>query len=369
MTTSLSDYRPLRGTGLSVAPIALGTMNFGATARGTSEPEAHAILDAFLALGGNFIDTADVYNGGASEKIIGSWLTPQKRARVILATKVFFQGGRDDPNRAGLSRAHVVRTVNESLARLKTDYIDVLQIHNFDAMTSVAEWLRTFADLMAQGKIRHYGLCNVSGWQLQKIVSTAESLGMPTPALVQCQYSLLCRPIEWEVLHCCAANGISFLPWSPLKGGWLTGKFKRETPPDPSTRVGAVSSGAQKKLQSHPSYDQFGSDPRTWDLLDAMQDTASAHADAEASVPQVAVNWLLTRPMVASVIIGPRTLAQFNDLAAAARWQLAESEAKRLTSLSEVAVPYPWEMVWRCSARGAPRLDDDKWPLPVGGKL
>ena len=271
------------------------------------------------------------------------------------------------PNRAGLSRAHVTRTVDESLARLRTDYIDVLQIHNFDAKTDVADWLRTFADLMAQGKIRHYGLCNVTGWQLQKIVSTAEALGLPLPALVQCQYSLLCRPIEWEVLHCCAENGISFLPWSPLKGGWLTGKFKRDAAPDPNTRVGAVSSGAQKKLQSHPSYDQFGSNPRTWALLDAMHETAAAHDDA--SVPQVAVNWLLTRPMVASVIIGPRTLAHFEDLAAAARWQLDEAEAQRLTALSDVAVPYPWEMVWRCSARGGPRLDGEKWPLPAGGKL
>ncbi len=373
----LPAYRPLRRTGLAVSPVALGTMNFGAAARGADEPTAHAILDAFAARGGNLVDTADVYNGGESERIVGTWLAgagaaagadarAARRARVVLLTKVFFQGGRPDPNRAGLSRAHVERSLDESLARLQTDYVDVLQIHNWDARTDVRDWLRTFADLIARGKIRHYGLCNVTGWQLQRVVSTAEALGLPLPALVQCQYNLLCRPVEWEVLHCCAANGISFLPWSPLKGGWLTGRFTRDAAPDPSTRVGAVSAGAQKQLQSHPSYDQFGADPRTWALLDGMQETAAAHADAGATVPQVAVNWLLTRPMVASVIVGPRTLAQFEDLAqGAVAWAPTADEAARLTALSDVAVPYPYEMVWRCSARGGARLDGTGWPLPA----
>ena len=337
-----ASYRHIHNS-FFVSPICLGTMNFGADARGTNEEEAHTILDQFVELGGNFIDTADVYNGGRSEEIVGSWIAkhPEARSKIVLASKVFFQGGRPNPNDAGLSRSHIVNTLETTLRRLSTDYLDIYQIHNWDSRVDVQEWIRTFADLIVAGKIRHYGVCNVTGWQLQKIVSTADAMNLPRPVrflnqksfffsfffflpceelrthtaslprffslnscsfrltfltqvVCQMQYNLLSREVEWEVLHCCAANGISFLPWSPLKGGWLTGKFQRDAAPDPDTRIGAVSAGQQKQLQSHPGYDQFNNET-TWNLLDIMQEIAAAE---DCTVAQIACRWLLGRPQV-----------------------------------------------------------------------
>lgn len=177
-----ASYRHIHNS-FFVSPICLGTMNFGADARGTNEEEAHTILDQFVELGGNFIDTADVYNGGRSEEIVGSWIAkhPEARSKIVLASKVFFQGGRPNPNDAGLSRSHIVNTLETTLRRLSTDYLDIYQIHNWDSRVDVKEWIRTFADLIVAGKIRHYGVCNVTGWQLQKIVSTADAMNLPRP--------------------------------------------------------------------------------------------------------------------------------------------------------------------------------------------
>ena len=357
-----STYRPLPGTGLSVSPICLGTMNFGAAERGTSKEDAHNIIHSFLEMGGNFIDTADVYNGGQSESILGSWIesNPERRQEIILASKVFFQGGRPNPNDAGLSRNHITNTVNKQLGRLKTTYLDILQIHNWDSRTNVEEWVQTFADLISQGKIRHYGVCNVTGWQLQKIISTADHLKLPRPALCQMQYNLLAREVEWEVLHCCAANNIAFLPWSPLKGGWLTGKYERNKMPDASTRVGAVEAKAQKALQSHPGYSEFNSE-KTWNLLDKMKEIAG---EQNCSVPQVACGWLLRRPCVASVIIGPRTMEQMVDcVGASTQVSLSDDQMISLSERSATSpMPYPYEMVWRCSRPMHGQLDGKMWP-------
>ena len=219
-------YRFLGKSGVRVSEICLGTMTFG---NETNQTEAHAMLDAFVSQGGNFIDTADVYNSGESERILGQWLSNQtieQRQKLVIATKVFFSGGRPDPNATGLSRMHILNSIEESLTNLKTSYVDLLQIHMWDAETPPEVWLGVMRDLVTAGKIRMLGVCNVTGWQLQKILSVGSTLGMEIVS-AQMQYNLLARHIEWEVLECCEHNGIAVLPWSPLKGGWLSGKYTK----------------------------------------------------------------------------------------------------------------------------------------------
>ena len=371
-------YRTLGRTGTKVSTICLGTMMFGEKADGglgLAEPAAHEVLNAFYERGGNFLDTADVYSGGESESIIGAWFEafPERRADVVVASKVYFPSGGPGPNRRGLGRTHILTGVDEQLARLKTDYLDLLQIHSWDAETAVDDWLQTFKALLDAGKIRMWGVCNVTGWQLQKIIGTAEKLGMPAMASCQMQYSLLCRQVEWEVLDCCEKNDISFLPWSPLKGGWLTGKMKPDAPPPAGTRVGQVSSGAIKKLQSNPSYDQFANDDKVWALLDAMGRVGGGGADGGGdggeggedppSLAPIAIAWLLKRPCVASVLIGPKRLSQLDSCLTALGVDLSDDDMAELCRLSAVEPPYPYEMNWRLSRAEHGRLDGNLWPL------
>lgn len=302
------------------------------------------------------------YSGGGSESIVGSWLAKHgDRASVILATKVFFAS----PNGGGLSRPAVLTCVDRSLARLQTTYIDLYQIHTWDAQTAVESWMATMADLVQQGKIRAIGVSNVTGWQLQNIISVAEALSVPIASL-QTQYSLLCRDPELELLDCAAFNKVGTLCWSPLKGGWLTGKFKKEEAPAADSRVGKVEAGTVKKLQSNPSYSQFKDDPKVWALLAAMEAVAAAQ---KKSMPQVALRWCLQRPTVKAVVIGARTPAQLEDnlgASSADGWELTDAEMTSLNEASMPSIPYPYEMVWRVSARGAPRQDGNLWPMGHG---
>lgn len=354
MATSMK-YNLLGQTGLKVSEICCGTMTFG---QGTTEPEAHEILDTFVAGGGNFIDTADVYTGGTSEKVLGSWLVKQKkRDGLVIATKVYFGG--PGPNDMGLSRVHIIKTVDQSLDRLQTPYIDLLQIHSWDSQTPVVEWMRTMKDLVTVGKVRYVGVCNVTGWQLQKIVTVAKELQVPLASL-QTQYNLLCRAPEYELLDCSIHNRLGYLCWSPLKGGWLTGKFKKDAAPAADSRVGQVEAGKVAKLQSNPSYSQYKDDENVWALLATMKTIAEAHKSNEA---QVALRWLLQRTGVTSVIIGARTLAQLKDNLGASTFILTEAEMVQLNEKSAGPIPYPYEMVWRTSARGGARLDDNLFPI------
>lgn len=350
-------YRYLGRSGVRVSEICLGTMTFG---KETGEAEAHAMLDAFVARGGNFIDTADVYNDGASERIIGTWLAArpaEQRRNLVVATKTYFGGGNTDPNGTGLSRMHIENSVSASLANLRTGHIDLLQIHNWDAETPPEVWLPVMRDLITGGRVRMFGVCNVTGWQLQRILSAAERVGVPVVS-AQMQYNLLARGIEWEVLDCCQHAGVSVLPWSPLKGGWLTGKMRRGEVPGTDTRVGAVERSG-KVMQSAPSYSMFAEGAKgdaTWRLLDAMKEVGAACGGV--STAQVALWWLLGRPCVASVIIGARDAAQLRDnLGAAGRGPLPAEHAGRLTKLSAGELPYPYEMVWRACRGARGRVD------------
>ena len=325
-------YRTLGASGAVVANYALGTMTFGAEA---TEEQSHAILDAYVAAGGNFIDTADVYSAGVSEEIIGRWLAarPQARDRVVLATKGRFPMG-PGPNDVGTSRRHLNRALDDSLRRLGVEQIDLYQLHAWDPITPLEESLRFLHDAVSSGKIAYYGFSNFLGWQLTKAVHMARSHGWSAPVTLQPQYSLLVREIESEIVPASLDAGIGLLPWSPLGGGWLSGKYKRDQPPTGATRLG------ENPERGMEAWKARNADPRTWEIVDAVHEVAARH---QASAAQVALAWLAEQPAVTSVILGVRSTEQLADNLAAAELALTEGEQRRLTevSLPRVGV-YPY---------------------------
>jgi aryl-alcohol dehydrogenase-like predicted oxidoreductase len=230
------ELRLLGSSGCSVSRLTLGTMTFG---RESSEEVAHQQLDTFVEAGGNLLDTADVYSTGVSEEIVGRWLAARKGTvadGIVLATKGRFPMGAA-PNDVGLSRRHLQRALDASLTRLGVDVIDLYQVHAWDPLTPIAETLRTLDSFVKAGKIRYIGLSNFTGWQVQKAVATAAALGLEAPVTLQPQYNLLVRELEWEIVPSCLDAGLGLLPWSPLGGGWLSGKYRREERPTGATRL------------------------------------------------------------------------------------------------------------------------------------
>src|SRR3954447_2170375 len=259
------DYRTLGRSGCAVSTLALGTMTFGDE---TDEATSHAQLDTFVDAGGTLIDTADVYSRGASEEIIGRWLGKQSadvRGQVVLATKGRFPMG-DGPNDAGLSRRHLRDALDASLRRLGVESIDLYQLHAFDPHTPLEETLRFLDDAVRAGKISYVGLSNYTGWQVQKVVDLAEFRGLTAPVALQPQYTLLVREIEWEIVPACQSTGLGLLPWSPLGGGWLTGKYKRDERPSGPTRLG------DDPDRGVEAYDRRSPQQRTWDVIEAVQE-------------------------------------------------------------------------------------------------
>jgi aryl-alcohol dehydrogenase-like predicted oxidoreductase len=327
------EYRPLGRSGCLVSTLALGTMTFG---RESDEAVSHAQLDAFLAAGGTLIDTADVYAGGASEEILGRWLARQPseiRSQVVLATKGRFRMG-EGPNDVGLSRRHLRDALDASLRRLGVEHIDLYQVHAFDPLTPLEETLRFLDDSVTAGKIGYVGLSNFTGWQLQRAVDLAEFRGYARPVTLQPQYNLLAREIEWEIVPACQANGLGLLPWSPLGGGWLTGKYTRDARPTGATRLG------ENPERGVEAYGRRSTQQRTWDVIEAVESIASARG---ASMAQVALAWLADRTAVTSVILGARTLDQLEDNLGAAGLHLDSEETARLDTASDPApADYPY---------------------------
>ncbi len=318
------QYRTLGHSGAAVSIYALGTMTFGAEA---AEEVSHAIMDDYFEAGGNFIDTADVYTAGASEEIIGRWLAtrPDVKDQVVLATKGRFPMG-TAPNDVGTSRRHLTRALDDSLRRLGVEQIDLYQLHAWDPITPLEETLRFLEDSVSRGKIAYYGFSNFLGWQLTKAVHVARAHGWSPPVTLQPQYSLLVREIESEIVPAAQDAGIGLLPWSPLGGGWLTGKYQRDQTPTGATRLGENPQRGMEAWQAR------NDNPRTWDILTAVADIAEAHG---ASASQVALAWLADRPAVSSVILGARTAEQLADNMAAAKLQLTAEETERLTQASQ----------------------------------
>jgi aryl-alcohol dehydrogenase-like predicted oxidoreductase len=327
------EYRTLGRSGCVVSALCLGTMTFGDE---TDEAGAHEQLDFFVDAGGTFVDTADVYSAGASEEIVGRWLAARPRDvvdRIVLATKGRFAMG-DDPNALGTSRRHLRRALDASLTRLGVDHVDLYQLHAWDPHTPIEETLRFLDDAVRAGKIGYPGLSNFTGWQVQKAVDVAERHHLVVPVTLQPSYSLLVRSIEFEIVPACEHNGIGLLPWSPLGGGWLSGKYTRDQRPTGATRLG------ENPERGIEAYDRVGGQERTWDILAAVEDTASARG---ASMPQVALAWLLGRPMVSSVILGARTTEQLRDNLGAVDVRLTDEEMARLTAVSDPpAADYPY---------------------------
>ncbi len=326
------EYRMLGSSGAVVSTLALGTMTFGTE---TDEVGAHAQLDQYLDAGGNLIDTADVYSAGVSEQIIGRWLASRTGARdeIVLATKGRFAMGRG-PNDLGLSRRHLGAALDASLRRLGVDEIDLYQLHAFDPLTPLEETLRFLDDVVRAGKVRYVGLSNFTGWQLQKAVDIAEFRGLSRPVTLQPQYNMLVREIEWEIVPAAQSAGLGLLPWSPLGGGWLTGKYRREERPSGATRLG------ENPDRGVEAYDRRNRVERTWDVVDAVR---AVSVERGASMAQIALAWLVDRPTVTSVILGARTLEQLDDNLDAAELHLDAGETERLDAASDpAAADYPY---------------------------
>lgn len=327
------NYRYLGRTGLKVSELCLGAMTF---ARETSEADSHRMLDAFVEAGGNFVDTADVYSQGASEDVVGRWLAGKRRDDVVIATKVRFGMGAG-PNDVGLSRKHILAGVEGSLRRLGTDHVDLYQVHCWDPGTPLEETLATLDGLVKAGKVRYIGASNFSGWQLQKAVDLSRQMGLEPFVSIQPLYNLLDRSTEWELIPISANEGLGVLPWSPLRGGWLSGRYRRgmETPPEGSRVDAATKHGWSESWSIYNS-------GRTWAVIDELLAVAGAVGKTPA---QVALNWLLQQPCVTAPIIGARTLEHLSDNLGAVGWQLGAEHLARLTRASEVELPYPYGFI------------------------
>lgn len=326
------EYRRLGRAGLMVSELCLGTMTFGNEA---DEETSKQITDRFVEAGGNFVDTANVYSKGVSEELTGQAIARHKREDIVLATKFRFPMG-DGPNDSGASRKHVIAACEASLRRLGTDYIDLYQSHCWDAHTPVEETLSALDDLVRAGKVRYIGASNFTGWQLEKSLRVSEREGLARFDCLQPQYSLIVRDIEREVLPVCREEGLGVIPWSPLAGGFLTGKYSREDAPPEDTRMAAWTDTWQRHAT-----------PEKFDVVDRVATVAGARGKEPA---QVALNWVKDRPGVTSPIIGARSLEQLEKNLGATGWSLSPEELDSLEETSALPYAYPYNMIARANA-------------------
>ncbi|MBD8653868.1 aldo/keto reductase [Rhizobium sp. CFBP 13726] len=325
------DYRYLGRSGLKVSVLSFGAGTFGGSGPlfgawgNTDVEEARRLIDICLDAGVNLFDTADVYSNGASEHVLGAALKG-RRDKVLISTKASLPMG-DGPNDAGSSRFRLIRSIEDALTRLGTDYIDILQLHAFDAATPVEEVLSTLDTLVRAGKVRYIGVSNFSGWQIMKALAAADRYGWPRYIANQVYYSLVGRDYEWDLMPFGADQGLGALVWSPLGWGRLTGKVRRGDPiPDGS------------RLHDTASFGPPVDDELLFRVVDALEAVA---ADVGKTVPQVALNWLVQRPTVSSVIIGARNEAQLRQNLGAVGWTLSAEHVAKLNDASEVTAPYP----------------------------
>lgn len=332
------ECKPLGCSGLMVTELCLGTMIFGDEARGTDQPTAIRMIHQYLDAGGNFIDTADVYVRGYSEEITGRALK-DRRDRVVLATKVRFAMG-DDPNDVGLSRRHVIAGCEASLRRLGTDYVDLLYVHMWDPLTPIEETLRALDDLVTAGKVCYTGVSNFKAWQVMKALAVSDARGWGRFIAAQYQYSLVVRDIEREFVSLFEAEELGQVPWGPLGGGFLSGKYR---PGDRPTEGRIATTPDHTEEAWHRRATE-----RNWAIMDAVGDIAAAR---DKSYPQVALAWLLAQPTVVAPIIGARTPEQLEDNLGAVGWRLTDEELARLQEVSAIEAGYPYRMIREYGAR------------------
>ena len=328
------EYRQLGKSGFKVPALCLGTGTFGGKGElfkawgQTDVAEATRLVDVCLEAGLNMFDSADIYSKGAAEEILGQAIKG-RRDQVIISTKATFRTG-EGTNDVGSSRHHLPRAVEGSLQRLGTDWIDLFQLHGFDAMTPVEEVLDTLDVLVRAGKIRYVGCSNFSGWHLMKSLAAAERYGLPRYVAHQAYYSLVSRDYEWELMPLALDQGVGTVVWSPLGWGRLTGKVRRGQPLPETTR-----------LHNKKSNDIGPQVPNehVYRVVDAIDEVAR---ETGKSVPQIALNWLLQRPSVATVIIGARNEAQLRENLQAVGWQLSAEQVAKLDAASATTLPYPY---------------------------
>lgn len=335
------EYRQLGRSGLKVSSLTLGTMTMGGKGKfanvGTvGLDEARRQIDMCLDAGVNLIDTADVYSNGASEEIVGEALGGKRKSGVLIATKARFPMG-DGPNDRGLSRHHLIEACEASLRRLKTDVIDLYQVHEWDGVTPLEETLEALDLLVRQGKVRYVGCSNYSGWHLMKALGVSARDRLPAFVSQQIHYTLEAREAEYELVPISLDQGLGILVWSPLAGGLLSGKHRRDVTPEGTRQLAG--------WKEPPIRDQ----ERLWSIVDVLVDIAGARG---VSAAQVALAWLLGRPAVASVIIGGRNEAQLRDNLGAANLKLTTEERERLDKVSQPPLLYPyWHQMQTASDR------------------
>ena len=341
------EYRRLGDSGLVVSALAFGTATFGGSTPffsrwgTTGVPEATRLVDIALDAGVTLFDTADSYSNGIAEDFLGQAIGA-RRGRVLLATKANSRA-EPGPNGLGSSRHHLIHACEASLRRLRTDHIDLYQLHGFDALSPVEETLRALDDLVRSGKVRYIGCSNFSGWHLMKSLASSDKHGLARHISHQVFYSLISREYEWELLPLALDQGVGTIVWSPLAGGWLTGKVRRDQPPPEQTRLGAGAAGELRVSEDH-----------LYGVIDALDEIAR---ETGRTLSQIALNWLLGRPTVSSVIIGARSEEQLRENLGAADWRLTAEQVARLDAASAIPPIYPyWHQRTAGVARNPPPL-------------
>lgn len=316
------QYRRLGRSGLAVSELCLGTMTFGNT---TNETDSITMIHDFLDRGGNFLDTANVYVQGRSEEIVGKAIK-NRRSEVVLASKVRMMTG-EHPNSGGVSRKHIMDAIDASLKRLDTDYLDLYQVHVWDQATPIEETLRTLDDLISAGKVRYIGCSNFFAWQLMKSLAVSDRDRYARFVSIQPQYSLVSREMDREMLSLCLEENVGIIPWAPLGGGFLTGRYTREEP----------TSGRLTSKQGESSWALRNTD-KNFAILEAVQ---AAAKELDKTPAQVALAWLLRREGITSPIFGASTLAQYEENMGAVGWAMPESVWNRLNEASALPSEYP----------------------------
>jgi aryl-alcohol dehydrogenase-like predicted oxidoreductase len=328
------EYRQLGGSGLIVPVLTLGTGTFGGGGDffkhwgAVGVPEATRLVDVSVDAGLNMFDSADVYSNGLAEEILGKAIAG-RRDRVLISTKASFRHG-DGPNDVGSSRFHLIRAVDASLRRLGTDYIDIFQLHGFDALTPIEETIGTLDDLVHAGKIRYIGASNFSGWHLMKSLAISEKYGLTRYVAHQAYYSLVGREYEWELMPLGLDQKVGAVVWSPLGWARLTGKIRRGQPRPEVSRL-----HDRTNVEAGPQV----SDDYLYAVVDALDAVA---ADTGKTVPQIALNWLLQRPTVSTLVIGARNEDQLRQNLGAVGWNLTSGQVARLDAASAVTPIYPY---------------------------
>jgi aryl-alcohol dehydrogenase-like predicted oxidoreductase len=331
------EYRFFGSTGVEVSQLVMGTQTWGWVA---DEKTAHEMADRFVAAGGNCFDTANIYNEGASETILGAWLKKKgNRDDYFVTSKVFFPAG-EGVNDSGLSRKHILKQVEGSLQRLQTDFIDLYQTHCFDYTTRMEETLQAFDDLVRSGKVRYIGTSNWNASQLARALQIARHGALAPITSLQAEYSLIVRSSEWELLPLCEQEDLAFLAWSPLAGGWMAAKYRRNQEPPENSRV-----GRQDRWDDQPGQRES---ELTWRVVDALLEVSREIGKSPA---QIALNWILRQSQRIMPILGARTLEQFEENIGATGWSLSQDALHRLNEASRIPLPYPYSFISRYAKR------------------